>query len=594
MAALAAEGVTIAPMTREGSTNVAAKVKREGDRISIEGVPAMAWGSSCDTAYAGAVEAALAATDHPYTATQIMGYSGLAFRVRWAADPEHSGAATWCPSIPVGEFAEEQAAVAKATGWRFRHIYEMDNEKDPQMGRYADEMASAIEAGLPLIGYPDKGDLNPAVAVAYEGAGADRKFRWLTYSSGTQGKLIAAADTGPWLMLPQAFGGAPDARQRLLDSLSIAVRNWRRGTSLHPNGYPYAWGELALERWQADLARAATFTEEQRKQLFFIDWWNYEAFQDARTRAAAFLKDEAPNLGDKGRDAVLRAAALYEQEAKVLLAPHGKAEAFLGPWEKRNGFADWTPAVRAREQQVLADALALERQAVAELAEALAAEGVQTAAATAAPGAAALSSVAVPDKVMGASLPCAMVVALKQAGTDVSFSDMVAGSGWAFGFDYRYGNWHVAALNFDQFSWLPEQLGYRFDSVGFADRDGAWRFIKSNLDAGTPVVTTLLDGGLITAYRESDGKREFNFDGVPGAGWRDITSTHPLDRCAVAVQSGAPKDRAQITARVAAPRIRGRPGRHRARSTPTWPTCRTRRRTSRTRPSGSAGRRSST
>ena len=152
------------------------------------------------------------------------------------------------------------------------------------------------------------------------------------------------------------------------------MRNWKRGRSLHPNGYPYVWGELALQSWQKDLARAATLSEDQQKQLFFADWWNYEAFQDARTRAAAFLKDEAPNLGDKGRDAVLRAAALYEQEGKLLVAQIQKPEGFLGPWSGK-GFADWTPAVREREQQILAQALGLEQQAIAEIEASLKAEG---------------------------------------------------------------------------------------------------------------------------------------------------------------------------------------------------------------------------
>ncbi|MFO7956157.1 MAG: M56 family metallopeptidase [Candidatus Brocadiia bacterium] len=350
-------------------------VKREDGKFRVEGVPTMEWGRSCDTTFAGAMEAALAVTDHPYTATQIMGYSGLAFRVRWAGEPDQ-GEKTWCGSIPVGEFFETQAAVAEATGWRFRVIDEMANEQDPRMGRYADDIAAAIGSGLPVVGYPTKDDLNVAVAYGCEGEGADRKFLWRTYWSGSEPKVVPAEDVGPWVMIPAEFSGQPDARQRLLDSLSISVRNWHRVRSLHPNGYPYAWGEAALQAWREDIRTADELSEERRKELFFANWWNYEIWQDARARAAAFLKDEAPLLAPEARDAVLRAAELYEQEAQLLQAQLGKAEAFLGPWSGK-AVDDWTPQVRKREEDILSETRELEARAIAEIQAALAAEGVE-------------------------------------------------------------------------------------------------------------------------------------------------------------------------------------------------------------------------
>lgn len=57
-------------------------MKREGDKVWIEGVPTLQWGKNRETTFAGALEAAPAVTRHPYTATQLMGFSGLAFRVR--------------------------------------------------------------------------------------------------------------------------------------------------------------------------------------------------------------------------------------------------------------------------------------------------------------------------------------------------------------------------------------------------------------------------------------------------------------------------------------------------------------------------------
>ncbi len=310
-----------------------------------------------------------------------MGYSGLAFRVRWAGDAEHSEKG-WCPSIPVGEFPEEQAAVATATGWRFDILDQMADEQNPRMERYADRIAAAIEAGLPVVGYPSTDDLNVAVAYGVEGEGDEPRFLWRTYWSGDGAKVVPAAETGPWVMIPVEFGGAPDARRRLLDTLSIAVRNWHREGSESLTGYRYAWGERALQAWREDVRRAGEFTEEQQKGLFFLNWWNFEAWQDARVRAAQFLKEEAEHLGPAGREALLRAAGLYAQEGALLQGQIGKAEAFFGPWSGK-GFEDWTAEVRGREQEMLARALELERQAIAALREALQAEGADVPAPTA-------------------------------------------------------------------------------------------------------------------------------------------------------------------------------------------------------------------
>ncbi|MGD8240380.1 MAG: hypothetical protein PVH68_17630, partial [Armatimonadota bacterium] len=364
-------------LENDGGGAPPASLRREDGKVWIEGVPTLTWGESSDITFVGAMEAALAATEHPYTADQIMGYSGLAFRVRWTPDGA-TGGKGWCPSIAVGEFPEHQQAVASATGWRFDIVDEMADEGNPRMGRYADRIAAGIESGFPVVGYPDTSDLNVAVAYGYQGEGTERKFLWRTYWSGDSAKEVPAAQIGPWVMIPVEFGGAPDPRRRLLDTLAIAVHNWRREESQSLNGYRYAWGEVALKAWREDVRRAAEFTEEQRRGLFFVHWWNFEAWQDARTRAAAFLEDEADTLSPEGRDAVLRAAELYAKEGALLQSQIGKAEAFLGPWTGKD-FEDWTPAVREQEQEILSETLRLEREAIGALEEALAAEGADMA-----------------------------------------------------------------------------------------------------------------------------------------------------------------------------------------------------------------------
>lgn len=547
-AALAEMG--IAGQAISAKAGAGSRVQPKEENVLIEGVPTLSWGESSDTTFAGAMEAALAVTDHPYSATQIMGYSGLAFRVRWAGDGE-DGEKGWCPSIPVGEFPEEQAAVASATGWRFDTIDEMANEQDPRMGRYADQLAAAIDSGMPVVGYPDKDDLNVAVAYGYEGSGAGRKFLWRTYWSGDEGKAVPVADTGPWVMIPVEFGGAPDARRRLIETLSIAVRNWRRDGSESGSGYRYAWGERALEAWRDDLRRAEEFTEEQRKGLFFANWWNFEAWQDARARASAFLKDEADHVGPEAREALLQAAELYAQEAALLQAQLGRQEAFLGPWSGK-GFADWTPAVREREQQILAEALGLEREAIVEIEKALGAAGIQVPGSAAAAGTSGpsggLASVATRANVQreggkvwiedvppsggdGNGYVRGLEVMLAHAGTPVSYERLMGLSGMAFitqaDAEHRWegtvdvGWWPLDLWGLElRRDFLARAIGWEVQEVGWqtlteeeaaAARSNVPRYyreevephVKRSIDAGRPVLAISDFGFVIAGYDDA-------------------------------------------------------------------------------------------
>ncbi len=73
-------------------------VSRENGKTRIEGIPELGWGKNRECTFAGAMEAALLVTDRPTSYNDIMGYTGLAFRVRWYHGKSGD---RWCPSSPV-------------------------------------------------------------------------------------------------------------------------------------------------------------------------------------------------------------------------------------------------------------------------------------------------------------------------------------------------------------------------------------------------------------------------------------------------------------------------------------------------------------
>ena len=136
-----------------------------------------------------------------------------------------------------------------------------------------------------------------------------------------------------------------------------------------------------------------------------------------------------------------------------------------------------------------------------------------------------------------AGVPLAHVQALNHAGRRIGFDEFAACSGWAFSFGYGYDGLQTAFMAvcgdpkrdgpYEVFRWLTERLGFSYEGVSVADADQFWRFVISNVDAGRPVLSEHLDGGLIYGHRELNGERQVWFDGPVGRGWQKREALQP-------------------------------------------------------------------
>jgi len=260
------------------SASKAPSVRRENGRVWIEGVPELRWGQSGECTFAGALAAALFVTPHPVSYADLMGYSGLAFRVRWYRRFDQ---ADWCPSSPVGEFSEEIRTVAGAIGWHVDQESQMGKDQ-PQMNYAAPALRESIEDGRPVVGYPDS-VLDVGVAYGYEEAEGRTTFLWNAY--GRSGLRVPAEKVGPWLMFLRTRGKPMGPRAALMQALTTP--NWRR-KRLDPfqpkpgQDAAYLYGFDALRQWRNDIGQAEEFPPEQRKNLFFVSWWCFDCLVDAR------------------------------------------------------------------------------------------------------------------------------------------------------------------------------------------------------------------------------------------------------------------------------------------------------------------------
>jgi hypothetical protein len=328
------------------------KLPAESGRRVLENVPTLGWGRHRECTFLGALEAALAPTEHPFSYTDMMGWTGMAFRTRWFAGNE---GARWCPSCAVGEMEEEITAAAKSTGWPLRFAFvEKDNAES--LARLTAEFVVSINAGRPVLAYEPR--LNMDVVFGYEDGGKTLLLR--DYFDSETPLRLAPSELGFLTIFVGEYTQRMPGPEAFAMALETAVRNWGRVKfSEGPGGYWY--GEAALARWRDDLGMVEEFTEEERKFLCFVSWWNFTSMCDARRAAATFLRERAGLAPDKGQ-AVLRAADLYQQEADLLDTAFANRNAFT------NDSENWPREMRERERELLAQAGEIEAKAISEIA----------------------------------------------------------------------------------------------------------------------------------------------------------------------------------------------------------------------------------
>jgi len=327
----------------------------------LDKVPALKWGAARECTFLGAMEAALAVTDHPFSYDDMMGYTGMAFRTRWYKPPQPL---EWCPSSACGEMEEEIGAVTQSTGWSLncKNLF-----KEQARQEYANHLVHSIDAGLPVLAY-DSG-LNMGLVYGYQDAG--ESFLFHRYRKGEDADAVQSITPAKlgwmWIFLGQ-HDRTPTPQSRLHQSLRRIINNFHRGIGREGPG-DYWYGADAFEQWSQDIGRAGVFSPEQQKKLFFVSWWNFDTLADARLAAVCFLKRHLDCL-PAARPHLENALAIFQQEADLLNTVMHERQAFLGPWTGKT-IDDWTDSVRQQEREILASALALEQSAVPKMQSAL-------------------------------------------------------------------------------------------------------------------------------------------------------------------------------------------------------------------------------
>jgi hypothetical protein len=229
----------------------------------------------------------------------------------------------------------------------------------------------SIDAGRP-VPVVDR-HLNSVVAYGYEEGGEVLLIQSL--GDGDYACPLSELGQKPSLAhILKGPGQLPPFPRTFRELVSDAAERWyQEGSEFIPGRLKN--GQAALRAWLRGLERhdeLATVVDPGK--LLFYHLWAYKHLWDARRAAASFLREHAA-VFPAARDSLIEVARHYQEEAGLLGAAYDDASTYIGSFDDlgncvgASGYEDtdatqWTPEMRLRERQILAQCLDLERAAV--------------------------------------------------------------------------------------------------------------------------------------------------------------------------------------------------------------------------------------
>lgn len=329
------------------------RVRREGGRVWLDGVPRLRWGSSVEPTYLGALEAAFRGSERPLSLLDLMGDSGLCFRTRWA---QRNGGQVWCGSGPCGEWPEEVAALNAATGYVMAW-----SDPGVRPGDTRERVKASLERGYPVLAFPSH--LDVGFVFGYENEGEELLVADYWASEFPERRRIT--DMQQVGCFVDAVSEPSPRASAIHAGLRLALLRFRQGVVEQDpiTGATYFYGAAGFERWAADLERVPELTTEQRPNLYHVSSWTFSGLHQGRTKYAGdYLRRAASLLGEGSRAPWLEAAEVYDQ-IKRRLGPWDAKDPLFG-MVKQQPMSAWTDDVRRREVELLRDVGRLEEHAM--------------------------------------------------------------------------------------------------------------------------------------------------------------------------------------------------------------------------------------
>jgi len=351
----AKESTMSAPVTSK------ATVRREGDTVLIEGV--QGWGPGDRASSVHAAQAAiLAAVGEDVSYTDLVGASALAFRMQVSN--------VLCPSSP-HPWCGEQCITGSNNNIPLQvRVFEVKADDAEGVAAARKAVMESIDRGVPV----QYGSEEDGIVVGYQKGGAS----WLVlHPQRNGGTKVVQYDGWPWgvAVYEGRKMNMPSRHDVAVAAVEKAVMMARTPTA--PKG-DYFLGFRAWEFWIDKLASLKDDDQKALNEAIQGNSWIYTTLFEYRAVGADYLRSAAGGFKPQAAEHINAAADIYEKMAKEVLTDPDHCALTVAPtaWSLQQG-QKWDQAMRDDQLRRMKAAFPMEQQAIAELAEALDAEGVK-------------------------------------------------------------------------------------------------------------------------------------------------------------------------------------------------------------------------
>lgn len=310
--------------------------ERPGD-VRVDGVgPIRGFANGRDCTFMHCLELVLDAVGRKIGYDELMGISGMAFRIQFRTDRWDVGN----PDPLVGESCLE--ALFSGVGWDYEtKIVKRDDYAE--VDSLYRTVAKSIDSGMPVLAANIIAPEDWGIIVGYRGA---RTWLCRSYNGGaeTTDKPATGWPTATVFLTNRKV--RPDPRKVHLDSLRRGADLFeRKGTG------PAALGARALEAWRDNLR------SPKDRTYIHANFWSYVNLIDARGAAVRYLRSIAKEFGAKEMY-VGMAAEYFDGETRLLLEGLKNV-----PSEEKFPNSMPPAEMRSRQSETLKQAQTLEEKA---------------------------------------------------------------------------------------------------------------------------------------------------------------------------------------------------------------------------------------
>ncbi len=294
----------------------------------IDGIPVLRWGNWQDCTYGGAVKLVMDALGVNVSYEQIMGYSGVCYRMAMAEN--------WDPSSGMPQIGRDvEAALNNAIGFAPYCIADADLRDQ--------HVVKCVDAGVPVLGCGLRGAPEWGVITGYAGNG--HNFFGRTYFD-DEGADASETYTNNHYYLADLYPGQfPENLLRFYDKrcTPVSSREALKASLIAclelfeqaPNNYLFGYDayQVLISGFELDDDQYDEFGNNGEHHLGTLF--------DARRSASTYLKQSAMLLEEPNRSRILQVADLYSSIVRVLQAvvPYEETSAAFGgqetwPWDQ--------------------------------------------------------------------------------------------------------------------------------------------------------------------------------------------------------------------------------------------------------------------